>query len=516
MNRSTLRFLAVVLGALIVLVLFAGLDNLPRPVRAEIDSERAALTSAQKQAAASKDEVTREVGDNPDLFRTVQGSDQWPAQLTQAQGQLTSAQRDMDELNKLEKANRRRDAARVNQLLTEERGYRATADAQVGAIRKTAAHWIEIKDQLPSELAEMDRDYHAVHAFDLAPVTATAMKAEADWPAKKGDLDTRLTALRSEIASTDTVWQSSADQRKAAAAKDFAHLNFTAFAGAEDSLKTAAVDVPKKAGDLQSLTGQLYSSWDKVLVDMETRGHGSGRTYDQKIRTVTTHVDSATAKPAATTSNEQWVMVSEATYKTEQPDLGMAIEHKPAGEYDSEADRVPQPAGFAYMAPPSQGSNQYGYWEHRDGQSFWVFYGQYALMRDLLFNHYYRPLPPYEYEDYRNYQRSGHTYYGRDEAAGAPKYGTQGTVTQDRYSGSTFARSGGFRSSQYASKSGSYRSSPYSGPAARQPGADPEGKHFGKFGGGSEPRAAPRGFRPAPSRPSFRPPSGMGRRFGRH
>ena len=131
-------------------------------------------------------------------------------------------------------------------------------------------------------------------------------------------------------------------------------------------------------------------------------------------------------------------------------DLGMAIEHKPAGKFDSEAERVAQPAGFAYMAPPGQGSNQYGYWDHRDGRDFWVFYGQYALMRDLLFNHSYRPIDRYDWEGYRDSWRSGRTYYGRDEAAGAPRYGSQGTVTQDRYAGSNYAKSGGFRDSQYA------------------------------------------------------------------
>ena len=81
-------------------------------------------------------------------------------------------------------------------------------------------------------------------------------------------------------------------------------------------------------------------------------------------------------------------------------DLGMAIEHKSAGKYDSEAEHVAQPAGFAYIAPPGQ-SNQYGYWNNSGGQNFWVFYGQYALMRDLLFHRGYRPLDYYEYRDYR-------------------------------------------------------------------------------------------------------------------
>ncbi|HUK19427.1 MAG TPA: hypothetical protein VLW65_23560 [Bryobacteraceae bacterium] len=518
MNRSSLRFLAVLLSTLIVLVLFAGLDNLPRSVRAEIGSERAALASAERQATAAKDEVTRDVQENQDLFRTVTASQQWPGRLSAAQAQLASAARDMDELAKLEKANRRQDEPRVRQLLTEERGYRAAATTEAAAVEKDAAHWLDMKRQLPAELAEMDRDYKAIHAFDLAPVAAAVSKAETDWPEKKPDLDARLSALRGEMSAADSAWQTSAESRRAAAANDFAHLDFGGLIGAQESLKASAADLPQKAAAIQTLSGQLYNSWDKVLVDMETRGRGSNRSYDQKIRTVTTHLADASAKNGETTSDEQWVDVSQDKYKAMQPDLGMAVEHKPAGKYDFEAERVPQPAGFAYMAPPSQGSNQYGYWEHRDGQSFWVFYGQYALLRDLLFNHSYRPLPPYEWEGYRDSYRSGRTYYGRDEAAGVPKYGTQGTATQDRYSGSTFARSGGFRDSQYASKSGSYRNSPYAGPGARQPGgAEAEPKRFGKFGGGGEPHAAPppRGFRPAPARPSFRPPSGMGRRFGR-
>jgi hypothetical protein len=519
MSRSTLRFFAVLLSTLIVVVLLAGLDNLPRPVRAAIDSERAALASALKQAAGAKDEVARELQDNADLFRTVSASREWPDQLARSQGQLTSAQRDLDELNQLEKSNRRRDAKRVQQLLTEERGFRASAMAQFAAVQKDAAHWVEMKRQLPAGLAEMERNYQAIHGFDLAPVSAAAAKAETDWPEKKPDLDARLSALRAEVTASDNQWQSSAEARRRAAVGDFAHLDFGGLIGAEESLQASATGVPQKAAEIQTLTGQLYDSWDKVLVDMEVRGIGGARAYDQQIRTVRTHLPDASAKTGVTTSDEQWVDVSESTYKAMQPDLGMAIAHKPAGKYDFEAERVPQPAGFAYMAPPSQGSNQYGYWEHRDGQSFWVFYGQYALMRDLLFNHYYRPLDPYEWEGYRSSQQSGHTYYGHDQAAGTPKYGTQGATTQERYSGSTFAKSGGFRDSEYASKSGSYRNSPYASPGARQPGS-PEvaPKRFGNFGGGEQPHAtpAPRGFRPAPARPSFRPPSGMGRRFGRH
>ena len=65
MSRSTLRFLAVALTVLIVVVLFAGLDALPREVRAQIDGDRAAVASAQTQLRSAQDEVARQAQAEP-------------------------------------------------------------------------------------------------------------------------------------------------------------------------------------------------------------------------------------------------------------------------------------------------------------------------------------------------------------------------------------------------------------------------------------------------------------------
>ena len=78
MSRGTLKFLAGFLGILIVCVLLAGFDNLPRGVRAEIDSERRAFTDAQKQLQGSQAEVNRDLAAEADLFRAVPASQQWP------------------------------------------------------------------------------------------------------------------------------------------------------------------------------------------------------------------------------------------------------------------------------------------------------------------------------------------------------------------------------------------------------------------------------------------------------
>src|SRR5205807_6548031 len=117
----------------------------------------------------------------------------------------------------------------------------------------------------------MERDYKALHAVDLAPLTATVQKAETDWPAKKADLQARLDNVRDILSRADQSWQASAASRQAAAANDVAKLDFGALFAAADTVKSAAVDLPKKTDELKQLSNQLYESWDKLLVDMQVR-----------------------------------------------------------------------------------------------------------------------------------------------------------------------------------------------------------------------------------------------------
>jgi hypothetical protein len=517
MSKSSLRILAVLLTVGILVVLFAGLDSLPGAVKTQIAAERKAYTAAQAQLQSAQAEVSRDFATENALFSALPSAREYGDRLSRAATTLAAAGQSVTELERLEKQNRRSDRERAEALLASEKKVRAAAVADAESVRKDAAHWIELKQHLPQEVQDMERDYAGIRAVDLGAAAAAIQKAQGDWPAKKTDLDTRLAAARAIQTRSEELWRSTADVRRAAAANDYSKVDFGLLFAAADTLKTGAADLPKQAEQLKTLSAQLYQSWDKVLVDMETRGSGNSRAYNQKIKTVMTTVPDATGKASTATSDEKWVDVSKAQYQAMEKNLGMAIEHKAAGKYDTESERVAQPAGFAYMAPPGQ-SNQYGHWQQSNGTSFWVFYGQYALMRDLLFNRNYRPLDYREYGDYSTYRQRNETYYGRDTATQAPKYGTSGTATQEHYSGSTFAKSGGFKDSKYASKPGGYRDSKFASPMAKDPDADHSPR---KFGSGSsrpaEPRAAPppsRSYRPAPSRPSM-PRSSPGRSFGR-
>ena len=515
MSKSSLRVLAVLLTVGILVVLFAGLDGLPGAVKAQIAAERKSFTAAQSQLEKAQADVSRTMAGEMALFNALPSAREYPDRLNRAFSSLSTAGQSIAELERLEKQNRRSDRDRAEALLAREKQVRTAAVADAESVRQDAAHWVDLKQHLPQEVQDMERDYAGVHAVDLAAAAAAVQKAEADWPAKKSDLEARLATARGIQVRSDQLWQSTTEARRAAAANDYSKVDFGTLFATADTLKTGAADLPRQAAELKTLSAQLYQSWDKVLVDMETRGTGNSREYDQKIKTVRTTVSDATGKSGTAASDEKWVDVSKAQYQAMEKDLGMAIEHKPAGKYDTESERIAQPAGFAYMAPPGQ-SNQYGHWEQNNGTSFWVFYGQYALMRDLLFNHSYRPLDYREYHEYYTYRQRNETYYGRDTATQAPKYGTSGTATQERYSGSTFAKSGGFKDSKFASKPGGYRDSQYSTPAARDPNADHSPR---KFGSGSSPSAAPppsRSYRPAPTpyRPSM-PRSSPGRSFGR-
>ena len=499
MNRGFLKFAAVALGTALIVIPFLGLDGLPREARRQIGAERTALAAAQRQLHTAQQQVTHDLATEPDLFHGIPESQAWPGELSADAAGLATAGRGMEQLNALEKQNRRADRERVLGLLVQERAERESAANQAAGIQQAADHWVDLKQHLPETLARMDRDNRMIQSFDPAAVTAEVQKAETAWPDKRSDLESRFDSeIRRRQQQDQQLWQSTAQARQEAAAGRLPAAQIGTLVEAADRLHSDSALLPQKRAEIESLVAQLNTTWDKVLVDMDKHGH----TYREDIRTI------STPQVGQTTSSEQWVEVSEAQYNGVKNDLGMAIEHKPAGKYDIEAERVAEPAGFAYMAPPGQ-NNQYGYWDHRDGHDFWVFYGQYALLRDLLFNYHYTPLPRYDWDQYRDYRARGQTYYGRDEANSIPKYGTQGSSTIDRYAGSNYARSGGFRNSPYASKSGSFRDSQFA-----TPGGSSAPKRFGSSSSHHEEPSFSFHSSPRP-RPSFRMPS-TGRRFGRH
>jgi hypothetical protein len=61
---------------------------------------------------------------------------------------------------------------------------------------------------------------------DLGAAAAAVQKAEADWPEKKNDLESRLATALAIQTRSDELWQSTTEARRAAAANDYAKVDF--------------------------------------------------------------------------------------------------------------------------------------------------------------------------------------------------------------------------------------------------------------------------------------------------
>ena len=501
--NSRKRYVAIA-GAL----LLVSCGGLPRALRNQIASEKAALQQTDRQLQHALETVKDDLAHSPDLFKGTPVSTEWPARLQSAKATLDRAKNDLQQLD------RASDVRRAQPLLTEERNLRQSVMRDAESVESDANSWLDFQRNTPHYLTAMQREYDEIHAVDLAPVTAVVQKAEQDWPAKKTDLEGPLAALRQSSTDAEAQWSATESTRQAAAAGTAAGPMIATLIQANDALQRDDNKLTHDAGELRAQCGQLYDSWDKILADIEVAHRGGDTAYSEKISTVRTHYLDVAAKKTEVSSDNKWVDVPQSSYRAVENDLGMVIAHKDAGLFDSEAQNNVQPPGFAYIASPSQGSNQYGYWSHSGGESVWTFLPQYLILRELLWGHGYRPIYINEYNGYQTAVRSGRTYYGQETPSSPPKYGSHGTFTQQRYAGSRYVQSGGYSGSAY----GSNRSAG-AAPASRPtPGFTPrdEGSAGKRFGGSSSGQRfgsnGGSGQRFGSSRPSPRVP---GRSFGR-
>lgn len=477
---------------LLAALLFNGCAQLPRELRTQIDAANERLLQAESDFRRTNAEVLDDIKRTPDLFAGTSVATAWPETLRGAKSKLDAAERDRVQLQKLPGG--KQSVPRAEQLLSEEDRLRKEAIDDANAVEAQANRWLDFQRNMPHYLSKMREEHDAAHNVDLTAVKEKVDKAELDWPRKKADLERRLELLEDAPERADREWQASAAARDAAASGKASGAQIATLIEADNALSSAA-HLEAEADNLSARCNQLYVAWDKILEDLDIE-HGD---YREKVKLVKT-------RGSDVSTDVEWQDVSPATYRAEENDLGMAIAHKDAGLYDSEAVNTAQPAGFAYIAPPSVGSNQYGYWTHTSEGSFWTFLPQYLIMRELFWGPSYRPIVVNEYNSYYTAQRMGRTWYGETSPAAPPKYGTHGTFTQQHYASSRYVQSGGFRNSGYASHQ---TAAPSSSPQPRfgnEPSGSTQGKRFGS--GAGSPPAGRRFGSPGGARPS-------GKSFGR-
>jgi hypothetical protein len=484
--------------SLALFLLFAGV-SCSNPLKPRIDAETKKVADAKDRFNKIRKEVEDDLKKEPDLFKAANVTAAWRDRFQTGQEKLNDAFTDLEKLNHRDK--------RMTLFADVER-LREAALNDATAIQTEANRWLDLKRNTAAHLVRMKSQYEEIKSTDVSPVVATLEKAQTDWPAKKADLEARIDSLKAAPTKADKVW---ADVQTAGS-KD--PPDYAALMTSEQWLDSRA-NRPEKD---EKLAAQLYDSKDVVL---ERLGKPDGADFNcaAKVKVISTHISDVQENKSSTDTREKTEQWSESQCESLKDDIGMAIEHKAAGTYDSETNRVPQPPGFAYMAPPGE-RNQYGYWETHNGTSVWTWLPEYLILREMLWNRQYVPVPSYEWDGYWSARRSGTTYYGGGYTTSAPsttgvppppKYGTHGTFTQRAYSGSRYSnRSGSYSDSQYTNQSGGYRGSGYAtgqppprsyGDQGHQfgksPGSSSQGKRFGSGGGAprSTPRSAPSGRR---------------------
>lgn len=487
MNRRSLGALAAVIIILMAIVATAGLDNLPRDVRSAIAAAARRVEADRAQLSDHRSFVERAVRDEPALFRTK--SSDYPARLSNSEKCLAQASAELAALQQIAGENRRSDAAKAREGLKKVQEAESCAQ-DAAAVRREAEQWLSYKRELPARLQAMTASYEALRSFDVDAEAPAAAKAMTDWPDKAADLRARLDRLKERKAEGETIWQNTALLR-AAAPSNPAEFDYATFFQSADRMDHLARETREGAAAVNDLAGQLYVAWDKLLLDVDKSHDPPG-----KIRLVQTKFPDASLTNGQVTSDERWENVA-ARLNDAEDGVGMVVERKAAGKYDSEAERVVEPPAYARIAPPGQ-SNAYGSWQNGS----WHWLPQYLILSQLL-NMNRGPIVYNDYNAYEQARRRGEVFYGRnneyrwrhsprttggggvldrvrDWSARQSRDSSGGGFYRERpkswgssgYGGSQYQNRGTYSGSRFQSRGGSYSRGAFGGAA----------RSFGRFG----------------------------------
>jgi hypothetical protein len=462
MNRTVLKYLIVCVVVLLIGVLVVG--SFAGRLNSTTRAKAAASLASWQEADATLDQVERHVDElvesDPALFAPRELNVAWTRRFAELEQTLQNSDSVAQDLRKLLQENQSEDQAKVLQLADQLNAVRLSALNEANTIEQSAQQLVDFKRQIGERLPKMEQDAAAVLAFDFARIQTLIDQAIVDWPEKTADLQQRLESLRGLRTSATQLWESTEEARARVAAKEFDPNDINLLLEAADRLQSASETLVNSPKTLGTLIDQLYWSWDKSLVDLELV-EGSTVQFRETVQTTKLPAKVAEGKTAQPVTLPPIInSIPKQRYEQMKSNLGMVIEHKPAGKFDSEAVEMTQPPAYAYIASPSEQRNQYGYWNRTGGSSIWVFYGQYAFLRDMIGGRGFGSITPTMYEDYRSSRHAGRTYYG-STPQGSPLYGSTGTVTRTKYADSKYVRSNGYQGTRYAQSGGTYRGSAY-------------------------------------------------------
>lgn len=465
MDRKTLLTLAGALVVLIVLVFAVDslMGGLPGTVREIYAQEEAGIGSAKGVLEKYRQNLAAFIAKDENFLKPIGEREGWNAQLDEAQELLEKAEETWSrDARPLFEKNNSDDTQKLVLSITTVRTDRQNALKTAEALCKRAEKLLDYKARRNEIVEESKKRYEAMKGTDLGAIKVKAEKASSDWPEKKTDIAQRMEVFDSIMKTAEESIKSIEEE----STKPEDETDYDTLVHRVETLKHAQESFDDSYRTIPLLLDQLYLSWDKILEDMEiTEGYEVLFFHTYKI----IKIDEANQ----TSEEVKKEQVTRDVYMRHEEHLGMVLESKPKGKFDFDASKLASPPGYNYI-----GNSHYGRWERdRSGRSFWVFYGQYALMRNLFWGSgFYRPVYRSDWDGYRQAQSRGQTYYGSD-TAGQKVYGSKGTQTAKKYAGSKYQKSSGYKYSKFKQSGGTWRGTKY---AARS-----TGSHGRSFSSGS-------------------------------
>ncbi len=463
MSRAGLAGVALIGGALglIIYLLTRGLPEDAKSSAAEVES---VLGRARIEVADQKQAIDDAVAEDSAFLGSRPEVAAARADLATIEAGVSDvASRFDNDLKPLLDKNRHADADRVRVVAAELASAAAAATAAVTLpaenVRRVLGYKQNHQDLVQSArlaLAEVE-----VLSRD-ASLPALVQAAASQYPEAAPPLNNRVTGLTTSLALITE------EQAKLDTALATPPLDYVAVGRLAEGITQTSKALSTTRSQLMTDVAGLGKSIDKILIDMK---EDEGVCF-HKYRVVENGLSQET----------DLQVVDCAFYREHEDHLGMALYSKPEGKLDEEAVKIASPPGYTYVGNP-----RYGQWQESNGSRFWVFYGQYSLMRDLLWGvGSYRPVYDRDYQSYRTNVSARKPWFG-----GSNEFGTRGATTKMKYGGSTYYR----REAEKARYSGSRFQETNKGRA----GGGYQGSRY--QGGGSSPLRSG-GNRSAPARRS--------------
>lgn len=412
-----MRYLMQALLASLIVIGLVGCGGFDQSTEAYYKSQ-VSSHDAQKQQITRFITAIQEAAGNPAF---ASAKEEWLAAVTSAENKLRDADNLMQSAANDYKTDDKAKRSSLYNSLGQAAKLRQAARGEIDAVYDI----VEQANKIASDPGRLTATKGLLQSYantNLSRVFSTLDQAATDYPGKASWVAQQKEAMNDAQASIRVALAQIGGQDVVAQARILATAN-----ALTNRFKTMQYTAQEKVKE-------LYYSWTKTLADMEIVDNGSVVQFQHK------YVKNVIRSNGSHSTDEEWVNVNERTFEMHEANLGMAIESKALGKFDSEASKTVQHAGYNYMAKPGQ-SNQYGTWRtDSSGNSFWEFYGQYMFMQQLMWGNSYRPVYVTEYHDYRSSYDRGRPYYGTT-TNGRSRYGSTGSATASRYSSSKYSSS---------------------------------------------------------------------------